>query len=363
MKKNCIKLFAAGDLCPADHYFTMGHGFANPARVEKALTDITLLLKGSDLAIANLEAPISQSCKTNLLSERDVFLGDPLTASIIRSTGITHLHVANNHILQHGHGAFKDTINILKAVGIQPVGYSYNGQAISPVYVEANGLTLAMIGISLVADNFSGNVSVYNSPEVDDLREYVKQTAREVDHVIVSIHWGAEGPDIPSAFEVHLGRRLIDAGASVILGHHPHTVRPVEAWGDGLIFYSLGNLLFNLEWYRPYSIGMIVEISLGTKGTRPVWVPHFSQCRGNAIRMLSQNQNLSLLRQLSVDATWLQSVSPDEIDRAHDMQLKKIERKLKVKKLLYFLYVLPKGDTISKLAFLIGKILKKIYIR
>lgn len=359
MNSNTIKLIAGGDLCPADHYFTIGHDFANPDLVEKALSIIAPLLKNSDLAIANIESPLSANSKEKYLFEKNVFRGHPDTASIIRSAGISHLNVANNHMLQHGTDAFKDTINILNKVGIKPVGLSENNNSISPVYFTANGLRLAIAGISLVHDPFLNNNCLYDHPEIPDVIEFVKQTSKHVDHIIISIHWGSEGPNIPSSFEVHLGRQLIDAGASVIIGHHPHIVRPVENWGNGLICYSLGNLLFNLEWYCPYSIGLLVEILLGPKGSLPIWKPHFTQYKKNMVRFVSKEINDIFLTQLNATALWIKYTENNIINETHDLMLYKVEKLLKLKKIAYFMRMFIKGDTRLKLHFILNKMIKR----
>jgi len=357
---NSIKLIAGGDLCPADHYFTIGHGYANTARVEKALCTLMPIFKISDLAIVNLESPLSQYSQAKSVVGKKIFRGDPDTALAIKSSGISHLHVANNHILQHGTKAFYDSINALKNVGIQPIGYSEPKRTITPVLFSANGLELSIVGVSFVSDAFMSNESMYDAPKAVELIEFVKQTSRKVDHVIISIHWGSEGPDIPSSFEVILGRKLIDAGASVILGHHSHIVRPVERRGNGLIFYSFGNLMFDLEWYYPYSIGMLAEITLGRKESCPTWKPYFFQCKKGMIRLLSKDKSDNIFNKLSMKADWLINTNIEGIDEAHDLSLRHLNRALNFNKLLYFICMLPYGNTMDKLSFIANKISNRI---
>lgn len=363
MTHDIVKIIAGGDLCPADHYFTIGSGFASPCRVGNALKALSPLLKNADLAIANMEAPISQYSQANSDFEKQVFRGHPETAAIIKNSGINYLHIANNHILQHGTIAFSDTIKALKAVGIKPVGVSENKKKISPVFCSVKGLELAIAAVSFVYDPFSLHQCPYDNPDVNELIEFVKETSKHVDHTIISIHWGSEGPDIPSVFEVTLGRQLIDAGASIILGHHSHVVRPVECWGNGLICYSLGNLLFDLDWYYPYSVGVLVEISLGSKGICPTLVPHYFQCKKGVIRLLPQIQKRQLQERLVANMHWLKNASIEEIDIAHDKQMTSLKDKLQLQKTIYFLCTLLRGSTRAKLSFIGKKLLRRIVKR
>ena len=356
---NSIKLIAGGDLCPADHYFTIGHGYADTMRVKKALSTLMPLFKSSDIAIANLESPLSKYSQAKSVFARKVFRGDPDTAFTIKSSGISYLNIANNHILQHGTKAFSDSVNALDAAGIKPVGHSAVNRTVSPVYLSVNGLEVSIVGVSFVADPFNSCQCMYDTPKVIDLIEFIKKTSKQVDHVILSIHWGLEGPDIPSSFEVILGRQLIDAGASVILGHHSHIVRPVECRGNGLIFYSLGNLLFNLDWYYPYSIGMLAEITLGRKGSSPEWTPYFFQCKKGLIQLLSKEKSDSILNELSMKADWLINNNIESIDEVHDLRLRDINKTLNINKILYFLCMLPFGNTKDKLSFIFNKLLNR----
>ncbi|MBJ6801432.1 CapA family protein [Geomonas propionica] len=354
-----VTLMAAGDLCPADHYFTLGHGFADPTKVEEGLGALAPLLRRADLAIANLECPLSRVTVARESYEQKAFRGSPVVAPIIRKGGVALLCVANNHVLQHGKAAFDETLDSLVQAGIQPVGNSAEGHAINPIFRNVANLNLGFIAVSLVPDKRHNTREVtYDKPEVAQLADCVRTVAATVDHLIVSIHWGTEGPAIPSSAEISLGRHLIESGASVILGHHSHVVRPVEPWGNGLIFYSLGNLLFDLEWSPQYSLGVVAEIRLGPKGSRVSWDLHFCKCRGGKIHVLNSADNKAAVERLETLKRFMDAESPEGIDATHDRAERSIEKELQLRKMFFFLRNFFKGNAIGKACFLFHKLLR-----
>ncbi|MBJ6749830.1 CapA family protein [Geomonas anaerohicana] len=353
-----VTLMAAGDLCPADHYFTLGHGFADPARVEEGLGALAPLLQRADIAIANLECPLTKGTVAREIYEQKAFLGSPAAAPIIKRVGVGVLHVANNHVLQHGRAAFEETLDNLLKAGIQPVGHSVEGQAINPSFHNIANLHLGFIAVSLVPDRRHNTVELtYDKPEVAQLADCVSSVAATVDHLIVSIHWGAEGPSIPSSAEISLGRHLIESGASVILGHHSHVVRPVERWENGLIFYSLGNLLFDLEWSPQYSLGVVAEIRLGPKGSRASWDLHFCRCRGGKIHVLNSADNKAAVERLDELKKFMDAESLEGIDAAHDRAERNLEKEFQIRKTGFFVRNFFKGNTRAKASFLFHKLL------
>lgn len=76
--------------------------------------------------------------------------------------------------------------------------------------------------------------------------EDIQRASKESDMVIVSVHWGKEYVDTPTEAQYRLGRTAIDAGASIVLGHHPHVLQGIEFYNGGIICYSLGNFIFDL---------------------------------------------------------------------------------------------------------------------
>lgn len=206
-------------------------------------------LRTADVVVANLEGPISDlgSNQGSIYS----FRADPRVMEGLLVGGIDVVSLANNHMWDWGRSALLDTIDRLMAVGIEPIGAGENSAVAGRVaVVERNGITIAFVAAtnlypnSLVADAVSAGVN-------DFVLEDMKQTVRVIresgvaDIVVVSLHWGAEYAVHPEPWQVEAARALIDAGANIIAGHHPHVVQDVEEYNDGIIFYSLGNFIFD----------------------------------------------------------------------------------------------------------------------
>src|SRR5690242_682901 len=137
-----VRLLAAGDLCPGDHYFSLGHGTGSRfARGENPLSEIQALLSDAHLRMVNLEGPLSATSSQPAGPEADVFRGPPIAASIIRQASINLVHVANNHILQHGKQAFLATMALLEENGISAVGL-LERNAVRPIIKVVNDVSL-----------------------------------------------------------------------------------------------------------------------------------------------------------------------------------------------------------------------------
>src|SRR5690606_2415251 len=104
------------------------------------------------------------------------------------------------------------------------------------------------------------------------------------DMVIVSVHWGVEYKAKPNQRQILLGRAMIDAGADVVLGHHPHWTQTVEEYQDGVIIYSLGNFIFDQMWSEETRRGDVVEFKLDKTGVlgyqvKPIKIYDYGQPR------------------------------------------------------------------------------------
>lgn len=216
------------------------------------------LLSEPDLTFANLETPIAP--RTSQGARPFVFNAPPAVIAALQRSGVDVVSMANNHAFDQGRPGFEETLQWLSAAGMTYVGAGPAPRAAGPVRLERNGLSLAFLGYTYGL-NQSGNHCPPPRPgarecllaaELDRARiaEEVREAAAQADAVVVSIHWGTEYAQQPRAEDVELAHRLAEAGALVILGHHPHVLQPVELYRrvDGqvaVIAYSLGNFVSN----------------------------------------------------------------------------------------------------------------------
>ena len=197
------------------------------------------ILAGDDLTIVNLETTLTR-CRKPLDkgNERAYwFKGDPAYTEILRKGSVEAAFFANNHGYDYGYAGFKDTLNYLDQAGITSFGYQRK-----PV-ITIKGVRVALLGYNLVDAIEKGvKVSGVEAGMAKDIK-----TAREVNGanlVIVNCHWGIEGKSKADQWQIAVAHSAIDAGADLVLGHHPHVVQEVESYHGKMIAYSLGNFCF-----------------------------------------------------------------------------------------------------------------------
>lgn len=226
---------------------------------------VATILKQGDITIANLEAPIAEG-GTEFREKKFRFRSEPAVAAALRGAGISLVTLANNHSMDFGSVALTETLGHLDRAGIAWIGAGENlTEARKMALYTINGTRVAFLGYSLTqpTEFFAGSSRPGTAPAYEKLvLADVAAARRQADHVIVSIHWGTEGLRHVQPYQRLLAHRIVDAGADVILGHHPHVVRGVERYHNSLIIYSLGNFTFASK-SRTADSSMIVRLRLG----------------------------------------------------------------------------------------------------
>lgn len=250
-----IRLAAVGDVV-FGRYLRPGdpESYSPVSRAPEPLSEIAPLLRGADVAFANLETPLLARPARLQGAGAFVFRGDPSRARSLRLAGLRVLSLANNHSTNLGLRGAAETRGHLLAEGLRPVGAGATRQeAELPALLDTGGLRLAVLAFTLwngdhAPGDGGGALSHVRAAELLGRAAPLLQAARRrggADWVAVSLHWGIEGTDRPTEEQRRLGRALIDAGADLVLGHHPHVLQEVERYRGGLIAYSLGNFLFD----------------------------------------------------------------------------------------------------------------------
>jgi len=231
----------------------------SPAYVFAGVTD---LLNSADIAFANLESPASKRGQ-KISPKSFTFRSTPEALDALVEASIDVVAFANNHSLDFGEEAFLDTLEHLRERNIACVGAGVNRkEALSAHIVDVNGVRLAFLAFMQksflpawsydlweATDDKPGVVFLDGEQGREDVLTAVEKTREMADVVIVSLHWGYEGTLAPQAWQRDLGREIIDAGASAIIGHHPHMPFGIELHAGKPIIYSLGNFLFH-----PYDV-------------------------------------------------------------------------------------------------------------
>ncbi len=253
------------------------------------LRQIGAELAAGDITFANLESPIANSGRP-LPGKQICFRAAPATLASLTLGGFDVLSLANNHAVDYDSPALLDTLELLAQSGIKTVGAGADiNEARQPAILESKGIKLAFLAYSDLADVFfsskyprahraTADQSGVAPLEERLILEDIQAAAQQADLVVVSLHWGTEYTDQPSKQQREMAHRLIEAGADVILGHHPHWLQGLEVYQGKLIAYSLGNMVFDQNWSEPTREGLVLQLKLDRQGVRQAWVrPVFIQ--------------------------------------------------------------------------------------
>jgi poly-gamma-glutamate capsule biosynthesis protein CapA/YwtB (metallophosphatase superfamily) len=228
------------------------------------------LFDQDDLTMVNLECPA-----TDIVDPEPkvfTFRCDPQALPAARLAGVDVVSQANNHAYDQGPVGLVDSLDAIHSAGIASVGAGANeSEALRAARFESHGWTVAVVGIDQVLDP-RHQVAGPNKPGTAAGHDFrlalraVREAAASSDLVFVMIHWGVELEVRPRAYQVRQAHRMIDVGADVIVGSHPHILQPMETYRDRPIFYSLGNLV----WPRvseEASATAVAEVIVAPDGT------------------------------------------------------------------------------------------------
>ncbi len=227
------------------------------------------ILQKADIAFANLEGPASDqgADKRNLYS----FRMDPTVPPALKGAGFSVLSLANNHVGDWGRNAFTDTLARLKENEILTAGGGMNyEEAKKPAIIEKYGIKIGYIAFSDVGPDWmkatetEAGLLLASDPNFDEI---IKNAAAEVDHLVVSFHFGDEYQTKHNERQETLAHRAVDAGAKLVIGAHPHVVQDTEIYKNGYIAYSLGNFIFDQYFSVNTMRGALLEIKIKKDGS------------------------------------------------------------------------------------------------
>lgn len=250
-----ITIIAVGDIMPTARAmpFLKKQGLGYPYRATREI------LKGGDIVVGNLETPLTG--KGNRFENKKYTFRAPIeTAAALKETGFTHMSLANNHMMDYGASGLTSTLTALDDAGLNFAGAGENIKEARKIsFTEIKGKKIAFLSFSKTypIEFYAGNKRAGTAPGYKKFITYdLKKAASEADIVIVAFHWGGEKLEHPRAYQKELARLSIDAGADIVIGHHPHVLQGIERYKEGVIFYSLGNFAFGS--YSPSSRESII---------------------------------------------------------------------------------------------------------
>lgn len=211
-------------------------------------------LRDSNFTIGNLEGPIVDNY-FHVPSGTMRFSFPPSQASILSDIGYDYLSLANNHLLDTAKDGFFETQKHLLNNNIIPFGQPFESGLDEGVLLEYEDKKIRLFGLYTFNHDF-------------DLEKAITSISNQVDDNvldIVFVHWGDEYGLIHNNFQENLAYRLLDNGVDMIIGHHPHVVQDIERYNDKLIFYSLGNFVFDQYFSKETQEGLVLKLNLSNR--------------------------------------------------------------------------------------------------
>ena len=225
-------------------------------------------LSGADLTVGNLEGPVSDKGYNvgSIYSFRD----NPKAIDGLKSAGFDLVSLANNHMFDYTRAALEDTFSLLEDAGIGYTGAGFSKEkALEPkVFTLSDGTKIAFLAFSnLGSKNWEAQTSTAGLAWLDQesLDSSIAKARIEADIVVVMFHWGEEYQTLSNDEQKRFARLAIDAGADLVVGHHPHVAQEVEQYKGKYIAYSLGNFVFDQSFSKETMEGLALEVSIQNK--------------------------------------------------------------------------------------------------
>lgn len=210
-------------------------------------------IESADLSIANFETVTAGNGMGFFGFPR--FNSPEETLKAIKYAGFDILSTANNHALDQGKEGILNTIKVIEKEGMKNIG-TYEGPNNDILIEEINEIKIAFLSYSYGFNGLDYTLSeeelsyMVNRIDENRIKEDIDRAKNlEADMVVVFIHWGNEYQKEPSDHQLELGNKMVEWGANIILGSHPHVVQKSEIINykgkDNFIIYSMGNFISN----------------------------------------------------------------------------------------------------------------------
>jgi poly-gamma-glutamate capsule biosynthesis protein CapA/YwtB (metallophosphatase superfamily) len=205
----------------------------------------------ADVLVGNLETPVVRNLpQDSPIGSRFRFGASKEHAALLVEAGFTAVSLANNHSFDQREAGLRETPEILEELGIVPLGRARDDDPLFRVEsVEKNGWRIGFLAAT-TRRNAPQREGMPELPYLetramaDTLGPILKAARADHDVLAVIVHWGDEYADAPAHVQKTAARALVDAGADLVIGHHPHVLQGIERHGAGIIAYSLGNFVF-----------------------------------------------------------------------------------------------------------------------
>jgi poly-gamma-glutamate synthesis protein (capsule biosynthesis protein) len=267
-----LTMSAVGDLMLARR---VGRSIAADGDFSSPLEPTARRLAAADVTVGNLESSLSRLGPPR--QGNDSFGADPRILPGLTAAGFDVLSLANNHVGDYGAQSLVETVKRVRGAKIVPVGAGPNAaQAWRPAILERDGVRFGFLAFNAIGESPAARRSEpgvvqlrmqprlgnLNSGNLEAMRDAIRRLRPRVDILTVLPHWGQQYTSEPVADQRTVAQALVDGGADLVIGSHPHWVQGAEIYHGKLIAYSLGNYVFDMDFSRQTQEGVILEFVL-----------------------------------------------------------------------------------------------------
>ena len=285
---NEARILITGDFCPINRISDM----ISEEKYDDIFNDLLPYIKASDLAITNLECPLTDY--VNSINKTGPSLkASEKAAKALAFAGFNLVTLANNHIMDFGLSGLESTIRTCKENNIEYVGAGNDNSIARGIFYTIIG-TYTIAVLNFAENEFSTTHGEYPGANPLDLIDNyldIIEAKTKADFVVVIVHGGHEMYDLPSPRIKRTFRFFVDAGANAVFGHHTHCYSGYEMYKGHPIFYGLGNFVFDSKGQRNsiWNTGFAVELIL--KDEVKFNIIPYEQCKQIAgVRLLPSQQ-------------------------------------------------------------------------
>lgn len=249
-----VVLAFAGDISFAEGYANMGALSQRDGDIKNCFDEFVLKeMQDADIFMVNNEFPYTDR-GTPTEGKTFTFRAKPESVKYLYDMGVDIVSIANNHVYDYGEVSLLDTLATLKEATMPYVGAGHNiEEAVKPVYFVANDIKIAYVSATQIeqgdypdtkgaGENSAGVFRCWNDETIYDVVRKAKENA---DFVITYIHWGTELSETLHWAQPDQAAKLVEAGADLIVGDHPHCLQEIAYIDDVPVIYSMGNFWFN----------------------------------------------------------------------------------------------------------------------
>ncbi|MCX7821524.1 MAG: CapA family protein [Brevinematales bacterium] len=315
------------------------------------------IIQQSDLAVANLEAPIEHKDMVQIPKAGPHIYQKRSIVSYLMKVGFSMVSLANNHIYDYGQRGLEETILEVNANNLSYVGAGQSfEEAYQPKIIEKNGIK---IGFIAAAENEFGCLYEYKNrggyawifhPLIEDNIKILKE---KVDYIVLIAHAGVEDIPIPIKEWRDRYKRLCDIGVDVVIGHHPHVPQGYEKYKESFIFYSLGNFYFDYGDFsrkKDDSYSLLLSFTEDKKITFDII---YHKKKDGKVCIVDKNN-------VSFDMKNLSSLLKNDYEKSNDLICKELFNKYYYK---YYFLALKASPHPKSVWYVLKNVLLRIFFR